>query len=94
MTAVLIAFANTGDPATNDVKWPAWSAQNQQYISFGDKITLEKVNTERLEFAAKHHPAAGAWSSAGTAHGVSPATNSRWVLGLLPGFPGSNPACC
>jgi para-nitrobenzyl esterase len=60
MTAVLVAFANTGVPATNDVKWPAWSAQNQQYIQFGDKISVEKVNLPGLEFASKHRAAAAA----------------------------------
>ena len=60
MTAVLIAFANTGSPSTPDVTWPAWTAQNEQYVSFGDKITLETVNRVRLDFMAKHRPPPGA----------------------------------
>jgi para-nitrobenzyl esterase len=59
MTAALIALANTGSPATSAVAWPAWSAQNQQYVSFGDKIAVEKVNAPRLDFMSKHRPAAG-----------------------------------
>jgi para-nitrobenzyl esterase len=60
MTAALIAFANTGDPSTPDVKWPAWTAQNEQYVNFGDQITLETVNRARLDFMAKHRPPPGA----------------------------------
>jgi para-nitrobenzyl esterase len=56
MTAALIAFAKTGNPSTSDVKWPAWTAQNEQYVNFGNKITLEKVNRARLDFMAKHRP--------------------------------------
>jgi para-nitrobenzyl esterase len=56
-TAAIIAFANTGNPATSSVPWPAWSAQNPRYVSFGDKITIEKVNTARLDFMSKHRPA-------------------------------------
>ncbi len=59
MTASLIAFANTGDPSTPDVKWPAWSAQNEQYISFGDRIAVEKIDRARLDFMKKHRPAQG-----------------------------------
>ena len=59
MTAAIIAFANTGNPATADIAWPAWSPQNQQYVSFGDKISVEKVNTERLGFMVRHPVAAG-----------------------------------
>jgi para-nitrobenzyl esterase len=57
MTAVLVAFANTGQPSTGDVKWPAWSAQDERYVNFGDRITLETVNRARLDFMAKHRPA-------------------------------------
>jgi len=60
MTAALIAFANTGNPSTPDVKWPAWTAQNEQYVNFGDRISLETVNRERLDFMAKHRPPPGA----------------------------------
>ena len=56
MTATLIALAANGDPSTSDVKWPAWTAQNPQYIRFGDAITVEKVNLERLDFMSKHRP--------------------------------------
>ncbi len=59
MTAVLVAFANTGNPATTDVKWPAWSAQNEVYLNFGDRIGVETVNRARLDFMARNRPATG-----------------------------------
>jgi len=57
MTAVLIAFANTGNPSTPDVDWPAWTIEDERYINFGDKISLETVNRARLDFMAVHRPA-------------------------------------
>ncbi len=60
MTATLIAFANTGDPSTPDVEWPAWTADNPQYISFGDAVEVKDVNPERMEFMSEHRPARGA----------------------------------
>jgi para-nitrobenzyl esterase len=59
MTAALIAFANTGNPGTAAVPWPAWSARDQQYISFGQQITIEKANPARLDFMSKHRAAGG-----------------------------------
>lgn len=57
MTAALVAFATSGNPSTPDVQWPAWSAQDDRYVNFGDRITVETVNRARLEFMAKHRPA-------------------------------------
>ncbi|MCX6551271.1 MAG: carboxylesterase family protein [Acidobacteria bacterium] len=57
MTAVLVAFARTGNPTTAGVQWPAWSAQAERYVNFGDTIALETVNRARLDFMAKHRPA-------------------------------------
>jgi para-nitrobenzyl esterase len=59
MTAAIVAFARTGNPASPGVQWPAWTAQSQQYVKFGDRITLETVNTQKLDFASKHRPAGG-----------------------------------
>jgi para-nitrobenzyl esterase len=60
MTAALIAFANTGDPSTPDLKWPAWTPENEVYVNFGERITLETVNRPRLDWMAKHRPPPGA----------------------------------
>jgi len=57
MTATLVAFAQTGNPSTAAVPWPAWSAQAERYVNFGDTIALETVNRARLDFMAKHRPA-------------------------------------
>lgn len=52
MADTLIAFAKTGDPNTAAVHWPAWSAQNEQLVEFGDKIEVQAMNTARLDFMA------------------------------------------
>ena len=59
MTATLIAFANTGNPSTPDVAWPAWTAADERYIDFGDRIAAETVNRARLDFMAANRPAQG-----------------------------------
>jgi para-nitrobenzyl esterase len=56
MTAALIAFANTGNPSTPEVKWPAWTAENESYVNFGDQISVQTVNRTRLDWMAKHRP--------------------------------------
>jgi para-nitrobenzyl esterase len=58
MTATLIAFAQTGNPSTAAVAWPAWSAQAERYVNFGDTITLETVNRVRLDGRHRHRPGA------------------------------------
>ena len=54
MTAALIAFANTGNPNTSAVPWPKWAPTNEQLVEFGDSISVQKMNTPRLEFMAIH----------------------------------------
>lgn len=56
MTVALIAFAETGDPSTPDLQWPAWTADNEVYVNFGERITLETVNRPGLDWMAKHRP--------------------------------------
>lgn len=54
MTASLIAFANTGNPGTADIKWPAWSPRNEQLIEIGDTAIVAKpMNKVRLDFMAQ-----------------------------------------
>lgn len=50
----LIAFADTGNPNTPDVKWPAWSPKNEQKIVFGDTIHVVKLDTARMDWLAAH----------------------------------------
>ena len=54
MTASLIAFANTGNPNTRDIVWPAWSPGNEQLLEFGrSAIVSRPIHSARLEFMAK-----------------------------------------
>ena len=57
MMATLVAMAKTGSPATAAVKWPAWSATDEQRVVFGDKIAIEKLDTKGMDWLAAH-PAA------------------------------------
>lgn len=59
LTASLIAFANTGTPATPQAPWPAWTAEREEYIEFGDQIRTLPINRARLDFMAAHRPAPG-----------------------------------
>ena len=63
MLAALIAFATTGSPSTEAMKWPAWSPGNEEEIVFGDTITLRTLNPERIHWLAQH-PAARATPAA------------------------------
>lgn len=57
MMGALIAFARTGSPATTAVKWPGWSAGDQQRVVFGHAIKLEKLDIKGMDWLATH-PAA------------------------------------
>jgi para-nitrobenzyl esterase len=60
MMQSLIAFANTGSPDVKQLKWPAWSARNEQYVTFGDEITVQKLQAARMDWLATHSPAIAA----------------------------------
>jgi para-nitrobenzyl esterase len=53
----LITFAQTGNPNTNQVKWPAWAANDEQKIVFGGSVRVVKLDTRRMDWLAAH-PAA------------------------------------
>jgi len=57
MMSALIAFARTGSPATSAVRWPAWSAQHEQRVVFGNRITVQNLDTRGMDWLAAH-PAA------------------------------------
>ncbi len=50
MSDCLVAFARTGDPATEKVAWPAWTDSSEQYVEFGDTIAVRSENLERMRF--------------------------------------------
>ncbi len=54
MTAALVAFASRGDPNSAQVEWPKWTPGNERLVEFGDKISVQQMNTPRLEFLAAH----------------------------------------
>ena len=58
MQDILVAFAKTGNPSTDAVKWPAWKPGNDVFVDFGDPVKVEKFNTRAMAFLAAH-PVAG-----------------------------------
>ena len=54
MMGSLIAFADTGNPNTADVRWPAWSPRDERKIVFGDTIQAVKLDTARMDWLAAH----------------------------------------
>lgn len=57
MLASLIALADSGSPEVEGLNWPAWSARNERYAVFGDKISIEKLQSKRMDWLASHPPA-------------------------------------
>ena len=57
MLQSLIAFANTGSPDVKQLKWPAWTARNEQYVVLGDAVSVVKLEAARVDWLAAH-PAA------------------------------------
>jgi para-nitrobenzyl esterase len=54
MLETLIAFANTGNPATSAVPWPKWKPEREQLVEFGDRVAVQSMSTPRLDFLAAH----------------------------------------
>ena len=52
MSAMLIAFANTGDPSTAKDKWPAWSARGEAKMEFGEKVAMTPLNVKGISWLA------------------------------------------
>ncbi|HUO23426.1 MAG TPA: carboxylesterase family protein [Caulobacteraceae bacterium] len=57
MMASLIAFTRTGKPETADIKWPAWSEANPQYLVLDYKPEVRKMDLKRMDWMAAHPPA-------------------------------------
>ncbi|QQR40021.1 carboxylesterase/lipase family protein [Devosia rhizoryzae] len=69
----LIAFASTGNPATEAVAWEPWSAENQMMMEFADSAELVSVNPEGIDWlAANPIPAAPAVPAPSRIEGVGP----------------------
>jgi para-nitrobenzyl esterase len=65
MLQSLIAFATTGSPDTPQLKWPAWSAHNEQYVVLGDDVSVARLQAARMDWLAGHPPATLASSGPG-----------------------------
>jgi para-nitrobenzyl esterase len=67
MMGTLIAFANTGNPSTADVQWPAWSPSAEVKLEFGgaQQAAVVKLNTAGLDWL-KAHPAQAVAAAPGT----------------------------
>lgn len=50
MQNVIVAYARTGDPNTADVKIARYDPRKEQRTEFGDKITIQTLNTKGLDF--------------------------------------------
>jgi para-nitrobenzyl esterase len=54
MMGALIAFADTGNPNTAQVRWPAWSVNGEQKLVFDDAIHAESMDIRRMDWLAAH----------------------------------------
>ena len=54
MMGSLIAFADTGNPGTASVRWPAWTPRQDRKIEFGESIQVVKLDTPRMDWLAAH----------------------------------------
>jgi para-nitrobenzyl esterase len=57
MMGALLAFAATGNPATKDVEWPAWSPANEVKVEFGGAnrpVEVVKLNTQGIDWLKAH----------------------------------------
>ena len=50
----LIAFADTGNPATPAMAWPAWTRANEVRVTLGDEAAVTKLDRTRLDWLAAH----------------------------------------
>ena len=57
MSRSLIAFADTGNPATAAVPWPAWSSKRPRLVVFRDAPDVEAMDLTRMQWLAAHPPA-------------------------------------
>jgi para-nitrobenzyl esterase len=54
MLQALIHFAQSGSPDSAELKWPAWTAGTERYLSLGDRIAATQLQTARMDWLAAH----------------------------------------
>jgi para-nitrobenzyl esterase len=54
MMRSLIAFADTGDPATPEVRWPAYSPKQEKFVLFAAGATVESLDPQRMDWLQAH----------------------------------------
>ena len=62
MMSAIISFAKTGNPSTAVLRWPAWRAGDEKRAIFGERVTIESLDTQRMDWLAAHpaaRPASG-----------------------------------
>lgn len=52
MSDVVIAFATTGIPQTAEVRVPKFTVRKQEYVEFGDRISIGRFDIPRMDFFA------------------------------------------
>jgi para-nitrobenzyl esterase len=77
MMGSLIAFAKTGNPATKDVEWPAWTPSNEVKVEFGGSgqpVDVVKLNSRGIDWLRAHpaQPMAAAPGTGGARIGGGP----------------------
>ena len=50
----LIAFAQTGDPGTADLSWPAYSPKQEKFVLFAAGATLDSLDRRRMDWLRAH----------------------------------------
>jgi para-nitrobenzyl esterase len=54
MMRSLITFADTGDPATPEVRWPAYSPKQEKFVLFAAGATVESLDPRRMDWLQAH----------------------------------------
>jgi para-nitrobenzyl esterase len=54
MTRSLIRFAESGNPSTGQITWPAWTPAEQRYVIFGESTRIATMRLRQMDWLAEH----------------------------------------
>ena len=54
MMRSLITFAESGDPGTAQVSWPAYSRKQERFVLFAAGVTVESLDPRRMDWLQAH----------------------------------------